>query len=149
MGKSFPRSTSRPVHWIGTGAGSLVIPHICLGAYLIFVLLWDNINDFTGFIVWMVLTPLVAITVFGTLVMYFVVQANIRGSEQYARHGYCLAIAYLCIGVGVVGITWTYLIGIGYAIVSIIYFVESVMLLVFARRTIRELRVAEDWASMR
>ena len=152
MGKFFPRFTSSQAHWSNRGVGNLAAPHICLGAYLIFFPLWDNVgdlwrNDFIGFIVWMALIVFVAVTAFGTLVIYFVVQAKIRGSERYARHSYWLAIVYLCFIIGVVGISWTYL--IGYAIASLVYFAESVMLLVFARRTFRELRAAEEWASMR
>ena len=142
----------RRSHWSNTGAGNLAIPHLCLGAYLIFVLLWDNVsnllrNDFIGFIVWMALIVFVAVTAFGTLVIYFVAQAEIRDSKWYARHSYWLAVAYLCFSVGVVGISWTYL--IGYAIVSLVYFAESVILLVFSYRAFRELRAVEDWASIR
>ncbi len=143
MGKSFPRFTSRQVHRSDTGAGNLAIPHLCLGAYLIFVLLWDNIsdllrNDFIGFMVWMTLMGIVAVTVFGTLVIYFVAQAKVTGSKRYTRNSYWLAIAYLCFSVGVVGISWTYIIGM--AIVSLLYIAESMMLLVYARCTFRELR---------
>lgn len=152
MGKFFPRFTSRQAHWSNTGAGNLATPHLCLGAYLIFVPLWGNVsnllrNDFIGFIVWMALMVVVAVTAFGTLVIYFVAQAKVRGPERYARKGYWLAIIYLCFSIGVVGISWTYL--IGYAIVSVVYFAESVILLVFAHRAFRELRTAEEWASMR
>lgn len=152
MSKFSHRLTSGQTGWIDTKAGSFAIPHVCLGAYLIFALLWDNVsdllrNDLIGFIVWMALMVFVAITAFGTLVIYFVAQAMIRNSERYARHSCWLAIAYLCFSVGVVGISWTYL--IGYAIVSLVYFAESVILLVFARRAFRELRAVEDWASMR
>ena len=114
MGKSFPRFTSKQTHWIDTkaGVGRFAIPHVCLGAYLIFAMLWDNIsnllrNDFIGFMVWMALTVVVAVTVFGTLVIYFVAQAKVTGSKRYTRNSYWLAIAYLCFSVGVVGISWT------------------------------------------
>ena len=154
MGKSSPRFTSGQVHWSDTGAGNLAIPHLCLGAYLVITgLLYDFelndlfLNDFKGFIVVMSLAVVFTVTAFGTLVIYFVVQAKVRGSERYARYGYWLAVAYLCFIVAVVGISWTYL--IGYATVSLLYFAESIMLLVFARRTFRELCAAQSWASMR
>ena len=152
MGKSFPRFTSKQTHWIDTKAGRFAILHVCLGACLIFILLWDNTssllrNDFIGFMVWMALTVMVAITVFGTLVIYFVARTEITGSERYTRISYWLTIAYLCFTLGVVGISWTCLIGM--ATVSLVYLAESVMLLVYARRAYRELRADENWASMR
>lgn len=152
MSKFFPQFTSKQAHWSNTGAGNLASPHLCLGVYLIFVLLWDNVgdllrNDFTGFIIWMSLMVIVAVTAVGTLVIYFVAQANVRGSERNARHSYLLAIAYLCFSIGVVGISWTYL--IGFAMASLLYLAEALALLVFARRTYMELRAAGEWASMR
>ena len=145
MGKSFPRFTSRQVHRWDTKVGSFAIPHISLGVYLIISLLLNDfeLNDFNSFIVVMYLTVIFTVTAFGALVIYFVAQAKVRGSERYARYSYWLAIAYLCFSLGVVGISF------GYSIVHLVYFAESVMLLVFARRAFRELRAAEDWASMR
>ena len=133
MGKSFPRFTSGQVNWSDTGAGGLAIPHLFLGAFLIISLLR---HDFAGFAIGMALD--VTVTAFGILVIYFVAQAQVRDSERYARYSYCLAIAYLCFSVGILGISWTYL--VGNAIVSVVYLVESVIILVYARRTVRELR---------
>ena len=151
MGKSFSRFTPRRTHWIDTKAGRFAIPHASLGGYLIFVLLWDNwgnllSNDF----VWKALAILGAVTVLGTLVIYFVAQSDVRDSERYARYSYWLAVAYLCLILAVIGISWpTIIIGPGNAIVSLLYFAGLMRLLVFARRTYRELRAAEEWASMR
>lgn len=152
MDKFFPRLALRQDSWMDTKAGRFLSPHVCLGAVLIFLLLWDNVsnlwrNDFTGFIVWTGLTVLAAVTVLGALVIYFVAQTDFRDSNEYARYGFWLAIAYLCFSIGVVGISWTFL--IGYAIVSLVYLAESVILLVMAWRILRELRATENWTSMR
>ena len=145
MGKSFHRFTSRQSHWMDANAGRFTIPHICLGAYIIVELLLNDfelnyllLNDFKSLVIGMSLMLWATVTLWGVLVIYFAAQATIRDSERYARHSYWLAIAYLCFSIGVVGISWTFL--IGYAIVSLAYFAESLMLLVFARRTVRELR---------
>lgn len=122
-------------------AGSLAIPHLFLGAFLIITLLR---YDFAGFAAAMALVA--TVTAFGILTIYFVAQAEVRDSEQYAHRSYWLAIAYLCFSISITGISWTYF--IGNAFVSLAYLAESVILLVIARRTFRELRSAENWASM-
>lgn len=151
MNRPFQRFTPRQTHWIDMKAGRFAIPHVSLGGYLIFVLLWENFgnllsNDF----VWKALAILVAVTVLGTLVIYFVAQSDVRDSERYARNSYWLAVAYLCFILAVIGISWpVIIIGPGNAIVSFLYFAGLMRILVFARRTYRELRADREWASMR
>ena len=154
MGRFSPPATSGKVRWIDKTAGRFVIPHLCLGTFCILRPLLNDFeldrllqNDFEAFMVLMSLTLWVTVTVIGILVMYFVAQADGGDSVRYARNSYLATIAYLCFCAGAVGVSWTFL--IGYAFVSIAYLVESILLLAIARRTFRELRAAEDWASIR
>ncbi len=128
-----PRLPSGQVHWRDTGAGRLAILHLSLGAFIIFNLLR---YDYGGFAISMAV--ITTITCFGTLVMLFVAQARVKDSERYARCGFGLAIAFVCLSVVVVVASWTYV--VGFALVSVVYFAESVIALVLAWRTVTELR---------
>lgn len=134
MEESSSQPAPRQVRWSDTTAGILAIPHLLLGAFLIINLFLHDYEK--GMLFGLPLAT--ATTVFGILVIFFVAQATAGTSRQRSRRSFVLAIVYLCFSIVIMGISWTYL--VGWAIVSVVYFAESVVLVVTAWQTIRESR---------
>ena len=70
--------------------------------------------------------------------MLFVILANDRYSEQCARYGFVLAVAFLCVTVAIVFFSWTYF--LGWWLVSLLFFAESIIAFILALRTVKESR---------
>ena len=132
MGRYYPEYPRR-LCGQGRGLRNLAVFHAASSGFLIGDLLH---YDYPNLVIGMVL--MISVICFGFLPMYLVKKAKEKESEQYASYSYRTAVAYLCFSVGVVFISWTYL--IGYAFLSLVYLAESAILLVIAWRTARELR---------
>lgn len=107
--------------------------HLGFSALLISnLVLWD----YGGLPVSMALV--LTLTVIGAVALLFVAKARIGGSAGTAKYGTSLTKVFVCVAVAAVLVSWTYVVGA--AIASVVYLIISLVALLLASSTARDLK---------